>query len=276
MAITDLSAYGEMQSYPQTLVMGTKAVNANVANRFASLWTTGPDNGVTPTTATACNDTTVGALRGFKAGNGSPLRIVKAQFVGSVLGATFGSSLILADRLSHSGGLSGTTTGAQTTNLPTAALTRETSGDGVFMALEIYTAVGTTATTVSVSYTNQAGTAGHTSPLTDFGGTGFNAISRTIILPLQEGDTGVRSVESVTLTASTVSAAGNFGVTLFKPLMVFPCFTNAGGFYEFDTLLNLAACLPEIHDNSCLQWFHIPGTTTSGTMQANLWFSEDR
>jgi hypothetical protein len=133
---------------------------------------------------------------------------------------TVQSTIIIADRLSHQGGLSGTTTGAQTTNLPTAALTRYTDGVGVMLGITIYTAVGATATTITASYTNQAGTSGQTTPLTVFGGTGFNAANRMCLLPLASGDTGVRAVASVTITASTLTA-GNFGVTLFKPLAAF-------------------------------------------------------
>lgn len=188
---------------------------------LASSWTIAPKAGVAPTTAVACSNTTVGALN-----RETPVGLATFDYrlvdVISDRNASSGATLmsIIADRLSHQGGLSGTVTTAQTTNLPTAALTRYTSGEGVQIGIEIYTAVGTTATTLTASYTNQAGTAGQTTKAVVFGGTSFNAAGRLIVLPLQDGDTGVRSVESVTLAASTVSAAGNFGVTLFKPLSI--------------------------------------------------------
>lgn len=265
-----------MQAGPQTLVQFTKANNTSAIGKPSSLWTTGPDNGAAPTTAVVPDNTTTGALRGFLPGGSNPLRIVKAQFSGTAMAGTMPSTLMLVDRLSHQGGLSGTTTGAQTTNLPTAALTRYTSGEGVWAALEIYTAIGTTATTVTASYTNTAGTSGRTTIATDIGSSANNAVSRLIILPLQQGDTGVKSVESVTLAASTVSAAGNFGVTLFKPLALFPMAQSFGYLAEFDPLLNLAANMPEYLDNSCLSWVQLAGGTTSGTIQGNLWFAEDR
>lgn len=276
MAITDFTSYGAMQAGPQNIVQLTKANNTSAVGKPSSLWTTGPDNGAAPTTAVVPDNTTTGAMRGFQAGGSNALRLVKAQFSGSAIGGTLPSTLMLCDRLSHQGGLSGTTTGAQTTNLPTAALTRYTSGVGVFAALEIYTAIGTTATTVTASYTNQAGTAGQTTLATDIGAAANNAVSRLIILPIQQGDTGVKSVESVTLAASTVSAAGNFGVTLFKPLALFPMAQSFGYVAEFDPLLNLAANMPEYLDNSCLFWIQLAGGTTSGTIQSNLWFAEDQ
>lgn len=126
---------------------------------------------------------------------------------------------LLFDRLSHTGGLSGTVTTAQTTNLPTAALTRYTTGEGVRAAMQIYTTVGPTDFTTSCSYTNQAGTAGRTGQISRALGTpGSGSLG---IFTLQSGDTGVRSVESVTLSAST-GTAGNFGVVLLKPLCVIP------------------------------------------------------
>jgi hypothetical protein len=125
---------------------------------------------------------------------------------------------MLYDRLSHQSGLDGTVTTPQTTNLPTAALTRYTSGDGVVIMVSIYLGVGATPTTITASYTNQAGTSGRTTEAGVLGGPSFAGPGATI-LGLQAGDTGVRSVESVTLAGSTGSA-GNFGVTLMKPLIL--------------------------------------------------------
>lgn len=276
MAITDFTSYGAMQAGPNNIVQLTKANNTSAVGKPSSLWTTGPNNGAAPTTAVAPDNTTTGAMRGFQAGGSNPLRLVRAQFSGTAISGTQPNTLMLCDRLSHQGGLSGTTTGAQTTNLPTAALTRYTSGEGVFAALEIYTAIGTTATTVTASYTNTGSTSGRTTIATDIGAAANNAVSRLIILPLQQGDTGVKSVESVTLAASTVSAAGNFGVTLFKPLAIFPLPQSFGYVQDFDPFLNLAANMPEYLDNACLFWVQLSGGTTSGTFQGNLWFSEDQ
>jgi hypothetical protein len=141
------------------------------------------------------------------------------ELLGARLNATGASGLavILADVVNLSGGLNATVITAQTTGLPTAALTRYTSGEGVMAAIYIDTAIGTTATTFTVSYTNQAGTPGQISTVTTIGSTGFREAGALILIPLAAGDTGVRSVESVTLAASTATA-GNFGVCLFKPL----------------------------------------------------------
>jgi hypothetical protein len=171
------------------------------------------------------------------------------QLLGARLNSSGASGIgvILLDLLVHSGGLDGTITTAQTTNLPTAALTRYTGGVGVMGGIIIYTVVGTTVTTFTVSYTNQAGTPGQISTATAIGSTGFREIGTLIPIPLAAGDTGIRSIESVTL-AGTTGTIGNFGVCLFKPLamMSMESFTGAapldmvstggviGQFAEFD------------------------------------------
>jgi hypothetical protein len=127
--------------------------------------------------------------------------------------------MVLCDVLSVQGGLSGTVASptAQSTNLPTAALTRYTDGDGVMMGLAIYGAVGGTATTATVSYTDGVNGAGRTSTDIVFGGSNANTQGMVLILIPQAGDRNPVSVESVTLAATT-GTAGNFGVVLFKPI----------------------------------------------------------
>lgn len=127
------------------------------------------------------------------------------------------SMLVLCDILSVQGGLSGTVTTAQTTNLPTAALTRYTDGDGVMMGLVIYTDVGSTTTSVSLSYTDGVNGAGRTTIDTVIGSSVARTQGVLLICPPQAGDRNPVSVESVTLAATT-GTAGNFGVVLFKPI----------------------------------------------------------
>ena len=176
---------------------------------------------VTPTASVATGNTTaLGAGSNF--GTGLPgtltnqLWLGKAEIAGPLVTAVGG---MLVDVLNISGGMSAIIATAQTTNIPTAALTRYTTGDGVCLALVIWTAIGATATTVTASYTNQAGTAGRTTKARVFGSSA--AAGQVLIMSLQDGDTGVRSVESVTVAATT-GTAGNFGVMLFKPLSALP------------------------------------------------------
>lgn len=163
-----------------------------------------------------------------------------------------GISLMWLDLLNISGGLDATVTTAQTTNLPTAALTRYTSGEGVWIALVPHIQLGATATTVTVSYTNQSGTSGRTTTPITFGASGFREVRSLIILPLQAGDTGARSVESVTLAATT-GTAGNFGVALFKPLCAMTLESTSGAM-PLDAVSSggITAGLAELDDDACL------------------------
>ena len=219
-AITDFSAFKSYIEHGTDFFVGTGNINASgytsttQLNVFLSGFGQG-QGGATPTTPTTCDSSTVGALLTAPRLSSvtNDLWLVQAE-IGQT-GAQFGFMLI--DRLSHQGGLSGIVAGAQTTNLPTAALTRYTDGVGVCIGLESYSAMGGTATTITASYTNQSGVSGQTTKAVASNSTG----AAFQILPLADGDTGVRSVESVTFAATT-GTAGNIGVTLFKPIAFIP------------------------------------------------------
>jgi hypothetical protein len=246
-AIVDLADYKGKLLGGEQLVPFTK-VGSGGSGRLTSTMSLLPiNNGVAPTTAVALSSTSTGALPISVPAN---RRLLGGRFTQSRRGA-----IILVDRLSHQGGLSGTSTAAQTTNLPTAALTRYTGGDGVMIGLQIYTQIGATSTTVSASYTNQAGTPGRTTPLAAFGNSGYREALRVIQLPLAAGDTGVRAVASVTVTATT-GTAGAFGVVLFKPLAMFVADTDGG--QDIFSMIDggMAGLLPVITSGAYLEMFH--------------------
>lgn len=262
MPITSYADYRAAVDAPRRFLTSNKTTITVTAGAPYSLWLPQADSGTAPTTAAAPTATTVGAIPNLRV-TGGTARLAAVNYAGVNHG-----TLMLCDRLSHQGGLSGIVTTAQTTNLPTAALTRYTDGVGVRAALEIYTTIGTTATTVATSYTNQAGTAGRTSPTVVFGGTGNNLSSRFVMLPWQQGDQGVRSVESVTVTATT-GTAGAFGVTLFRPLAIFPV-RPIGYNLTWDSIIGGGGNMPTIIDNACLFWVYLPNSTSSGELQAQL------
>lgn len=273
MSIANFAAYQDRLQGLYQKVRFSKSAITTVAARTYSSWLSGgfPAAGAAPTTAAVPTNATAGSLRQIDC-SGSTQRILR--LILQTAGAT-GGMITIADRLSHQGGLSGTATGAQTTNLPTSALTRYTGGDDVLLGLEIYTAIGATGTTVSASYTNQANTSGRTTPLTTWGGTGFNAASRFIPLPFQVGDSGVRAVASVTNTATT-GTVGAFGVTLAYPLLSLPIddVTAPMGIDE-ESLFGFGTWFPQVVDGACLfAIIHMVGTTT-GIMQGQALLSED-
>lgn len=263
-AITDLSDLISLSSgggtaqpqnpwfFKQARIAGA-AATAPIAGRPASLWRYdgAPAGGAVPTTVAACDNTLVGSIPLTSPGGGRELHLVQAWATGLV-----GGTLVLYDRLLHIGGLSGTTTTAQTVG---GTITRYTDGVGNFVMAEIYTIIGTTATTITMDYTDNDGNSGQTSTAVVIGGTGFREVTRAIYLPLASGDTGVQAVASVDLVAST-GTAGNFGVTVGHPLAYIGIGTaGAPGWRDFVTGL---PGIPTIGDDACLSLLWIPVTTT--------------
>jgi len=241
------------------------AATAPIAGRPASLWTYDgqPSGGVAPTTVAVPDNTTTGGLKQTDPGGGREKWLIGGAATGSVAG-----ELILYDRLLHIGGLSGTVTTAQTVG---GSLTRYTDGIGNMVWAEIYTIIGTSATTITMSYTDQGAASGITSIATAFGGTGFREVTRCIMLPLAAGDTGVQAVASVTVLATT-STAGDFGVTVGHPLARF-AINQVGGSGWRDFVTGLPG-VPEIQPDACLSMLWMPNSTTAPELFGCLSFVE--
>jgi hypothetical protein len=214
-----------------------------------------------PTTSVALNNTSDVALPNLPIVSSGKLTLLGARFHSN---SSSGVCVIVADILNQSGGLSGTVTTPQTTNLPTAALTRCTSGEGVMAGIIVYSSLGTTGTSVTVEYTNQNGTTGRSSTR-NIGATNFREINSLLLIPLQDGDTGVRSVESVTLLAST-GTAGNFGIVLFKPLSMM-AFNDQSGSHVVDAVSSggFIGALNQAESGACLSLLAIQSSSQSMT-----------
>lgn len=263
MALANYAAYQNAVSNPTQVC--DVVLSGITSTRFSDHWVASSPAGTAPTTAAAPTRTTAGALQIV---NGSGVLGIAAAAM------NLGATVIICDRLSHQGGLSGTVTTAQTTNLPTSALTRYTDGVGVMMGLTIYTQIGATGTTVAASYTNQAGTSGQTTPSVVFGGTGFREANRIIMMPLAVGDTGVQAVASVTVTATT-GTAGAFGVTLFKPLYAIVAGNATGGHHVVDLISgNTGGGLPEVVDDACLFAIAMVGNNQNSNAIGSLFLTE--
>lgn len=237
---------------------------------FTSEWPSeGLVQGAVPGGNSAPTSATAGAL-------GATIETGADLFIGEIEIETMRKdlrwALMLVDRLVHTDGLSGSAAGAQTTNLPTTPLTRATSGADVRAALEVYSAPSTGSFTFTTSYTNQAGASGHTSDAAVCFSAGQQTTSVAgafIPIPLASTDTGLRSVESLTLSG-TGATAGNFGITLYRPLcMVFGFGDANGGKGQWCPLLGPSACsLPKIDSNACLMWIACQMSNGLGTSTA--------
>lgn len=215
-----------------------------------SLWMNdgSPGGGALPPTSAAVPDnTTDGGLKQADPGGGR----AKWLTAWGNFYANAQCTVYLYDRLLHISGLNATTTTAQTVG---GTITRYTGTESwtnqVFV--EINADIGATATTITMSYTNQDGAAGQTSDTVTFGGTGFRLQSRFIQIPLASGDTGVRAVASVTVLATT-GTAGDFGIVIGRPLTMVTATQRGGG-----GLRAYLEDIPEIRTDACLAMYVIP------------------
>lgn len=134
------------------------------------------------------------------------------------------NTYLLLDLLWYNTGLSVTTTTAQTITTPTFPARDDngtTNGEGYMIALYALTALGNAAviSNTTVSYTNSQGVSGRTATFS--GSVGFQAPATPVIgtfmpFQLQAGDTGVRSIQSITL--GTSYASGTMMLIVYRPI----------------------------------------------------------
>lgn len=176
--------------------------------------------------------------------------------------------LMLVDLLGFYPVTTVTTTGNQTLN-NTVTLPRYTDGAGVQAFITPSTVMGAATPNISIDYTNSDGTAGRATPTTlpigntaapvtqiVYSGTGAGKFGP--FMPLQAGDAGIRSVQTINLSASYVS--GVLNLVLCKPLMTLPI-TTLGVTAERD-LVNQFMSMPKIYDGACLSWLMLAGAAT--------------
>lgn len=249
-------------------VAGVSAT-APVVGRAASLWTYDgyPAGGTAPGAAAIPTRTTQGALPFTAAGGTREKWLVSIGLVPQISGV-----FVLYDRLFHISGLSGASTLDQTVqgSTPTPALTRNTGGLGNFAFYEVYGILGTTGTTLTMTYTDQDGNTSQTSTI-NIGGAGFREVTRAQRIPLAAGDSGIRAIEKVKLTAST-GLAGDLGITIAQPLAWIPVgASGAGGWRDFTTGL---PGIPKIDNNACLALMFIPTVATAPEVWGAMSFVE--
>jgi hypothetical protein len=158
----------------------------------------------------------------------------------------------------------------------TATLPRYTDGKGVRAFLSVSEAPGATPANLVMSYTNPGSTSGR--GLVAVVALTVSAIAGHILhsgtaasnfgpfLPLAAGDAGVKSVQSVQLSAAMAAGSGAIGnLVLCKPLATLPL-TTAFQAAERD-LLNQLPSLPQIVDGACLGFLLFAGAAVAANTQ---------
>jgi len=175
---------------------------------------------------------------------------------------------ITVDLLVGAGDISATSITSQA--ISTTALPRWTTGEGLCMSLEVTTALGATASNITLTYTDQAGNAANSTgaiALTT------GAVAQRLVpaqdgpmIRLADGDSGVRNVEACILSASML--AGVMAAIIYKPIRVSTIFAGlpteqttpgqAGGIRRLtDTAGGSMPCI------TAIRW-HAPGMGIAG------------
>lgn len=266
MAITTYA--GIMNGLVQPVYVNKALATDSAATPYLSLtaWGSGVNAGTYDTTnaGTTLSSTSAQVAGQFRhidapSGSNSYVAVVKAL----ITTGSRGSLVHLCDRLWHSGGYSNTTTTAQTVSSPTwpaRDAAGATSGDGVMILFEIRAALGAAPTSsITITYTNQSGVGSRTGTII-LPATVSQSVNVTYFFGLQSGDTGVQSVQSITLGSSLVS--GTWGLVAVRVLATVPVSANKRGFKEDGFTLGL----PRLY-NGVVPFLLLTGNSNSGKSQ---------
>lgn len=208
---------------------------------YHSLWLTAgtPGAGVAPSSGVA------GSVPTSATAGAVPFSNVTNSYMGLLyMSATQAGALMIYDRLWHNSGLSVTSTAGQTVN--SVALTRpDALGSQVEAWLDIYAAMGAGTPAITLSYTDQDGNAANTATLQ--GLVSAATASRAFRFSLASGDSGVRSIQ--TYTASATMTSGTMGLVLRRRIAAASVALASTGV----TLDAIRAGLPRINDSACLE-----------------------
>lgn len=161
-------------------------------------------------------------------------------------------------------GIAVATLGAQaivTAAFPARDNNGSTNGDGYWVGILVVTATTNAGaiTNTTLSYTNQAGTAGRTATMSSFPAT---AVAGTVVwFQLQAGDSGVRSIQSVTL--GTSYGGGAISLIVARPLSV--AGVAAANLPAYGSLLTVNPSGIPLYSGTCMLPFYISSATTATT-----------
>lgn len=151
----------------------------------------------------------------------------------------------------------------------TVTLPRYATGQGVQAYITPSTVMGAATPDITLKYTNSDGVAGKTTPATlpsgntaapvgsiVYSGTGAGKFGPFV--PLAAGDKGIRSIQSITLSASYVS--GVLNVVLARPIATIPIGTS--GIVSTVNFVNEVLNMPKVYDGACLSFLMYAGANT--------------
>lgn len=265
--ISQTTASGKKQvlDFSRTLVTGA----TSAAGRWHEALTGGGTGGQFTLTGTAgvgvaMNSATTGALPLNAAVAPATRHVMSANVITSSTTAA-PAYVLLTDIIHVYRSCSIVTTPSTLTTHPTwtgTGDTRMTNANGVFASV-LMTTASTVAPQLTLTYTNQAGTAGRTTTAPN--GSVFGPVAATpagcflnqttvtgttggLFSPLAAGDLGVQKVDSYAINTS--GTGGVACIILHRPICYIPvAVANAASVLDF---LTGVPALPRIYDDSCL------------------------
>ncbi len=203
-------------------------------------------------------------------------KFVKKLFVYSASTTFQSSTLMLCDYLLYYPFIDGDATGDQdlTNSVP---LPRFTDGAGV-RAILVSQGAYTGNVSCTISYTNSAGVAGRTSPTfrTNTAGTAATVVNSGAIagvsgpfIPMQSGDIGIRSIESINLAAPN---GGILALVLVKPITEIGIQEVTATFAtpsQMENFFDFISANP-IEDGAYLNFLCLPNASLSGAVVSGL------
>lgn len=184
--------------------------------------------------------------------------------------ATQAGQLWLCDRLWHNSGIGITTTTLQAftgaADIPARDMSGTQTGEGVFGAVEVSAATGAGTPTLTLEYTNSAGTTARTG--TNVVATVASSIAGTFHpIGLQAGDTGIRRATGLTLSATWTS--GTIHVVLYRIIAKVNLGANIPGAVDA-----LSGALAKMYDNSVPFLVFLPNTTTTSNISGSAQWAQ--
>lgn len=259
-SLSDLIDKATTQGKRQDLLF-YKAGSLAVNNSAASLWNVGSvpaaggtatfiPSGVFPTNSTS------GALAQTNVTGSSTLHVTTAYAQGSAAPNT----LLLYDRLWHGGSGTHVNTSQQNINgSPSRYL--GTSSKGNFAFLEVTTALGATAQTMTMTYVDQDGNAAEAAPaIAMIASSAATRIPHNPwFIPLNAGDTGVQRVTRIQFSAGNTAGLSN--VVIGRALAFLPC--PVANFPTIVDGINSAFNLVQVQNNACLAFIECKGVASA-------------
>lgn len=187
-----------------------------------------------------------------------------ARFQGQ---ATIAGTLLLCDRLWHNSGIDITAITEQTftgsAQIPARDENGTNAGLGVYAAVEVSSGTGVGTPTLTLKYTNSAGTQDKTA--TNVVPTVASSIFGTFYpIGLAAGDVGIQKAQSLTLSATWTS--GTIHVVLYRILARLEL-TGANVPNAIDAL---TSGFPRLYDNTVPFLVFIPSTTTTTNISGHV------